>query len=383
MTRRLSELSGRHDNNFTLIRLLAALMVMYSHSYPLALGWGTPEPLTALTHGRHKLGEVAVDVFFAISGFLVTASLLQRRDLLGFYWARLLRIFPALWVSLCVCAYGIGWLFTTLPARAYLGDPEIRHFITGNASLRELVYFLPGVFAANPYPSAVVGSIWTLPYEVAMYLYLGGFWLLARRFFEHGVAVIAGFALVAYVHLLMEGPPESPTASIHLEYARFTSLFALGALHHLLREHVPLHPALFAAAVALMVPMALELPVPDACLKALYLLALPYAVLFLASADWPPARQFNRVGDYSYGLYIYAFPIQQSVMALGLAASPPALFAWAFVLTLPVAALSWHGLERPALELKSAYRLLGRALAALPGRCRKALRQWARRSGGA
>lgn len=357
INQKLSDVLGNHSNNFNLLRFAAALTVLYGHSFPLTLGRGAADPLANLTHHRLGLGSLAVDIFFVISGFLVTGSLVSRKNIVQFCWARILRIFPALFFCNLFCVLGIGWFFTTLPASQYFQSSELRHFMIENSTLRDIVYFLPGVFQSTIYPRAVVGSIWSLPYEVKMYLALGGIWLLSRCFFRQAVAGVAGLAFVAYMFLLLQGPATSGLEKNLLNYARFGSLFALGALFHTYREKIMLNPWLFGLCLILLASITLgSSALPATLVEGIYTLTLPYAVLYFAYINWGPARRFNQFGDYSYGLYIYAFPVQQSLVASGLGTGANHLFAWSIAVTLPLAMLSWHAIERPALSLKTRLR---------------------------
>ena len=173
----LSELSKGRDNNLHLLRICAALAVLASHSWALATGNGTLEPLRALT--GMSLGSLSVDVFFVASGFLVTASLLTRSNAIDFFWARCLRIYPALMVVILLTVLVLGPALTSLPLRDYLTAYGTRSYLlTNGLMVTDARYFLPGVFENNPYPGAINGSLWTLPLELRMYAMLLGGWLL-------------------------------------------------------------------------------------------------------------------------------------------------------------------------------------------------------------
>jgi peptidoglycan/LPS O-acetylase OafA/YrhL len=343
----LASFTGGRDNNFNLLRFAAALLVMYSHSFALAWDKTAVEPLAAITDGALNFGKLGVEIFFVISGFLVTGSLLQRQSILGFCWARILRIYPALLAAVLFCVFTVGVVFTTLPPEQYLTDPQLKAFIIVNSSLWDSYYELPGVFVDNPYKKAVNGSLWTLPYEIRMYIALGCLWIFSRRFFGTLVAMAAAIAIIT--HLILVGLHGKPTELAHI--ARLGSFFALGSLFYVLRERIPLSTGLFCVSLLLMSAVAI-----DPLFYPLRLIGLPYAALFLAYVPNGPIRAFNRLGDYSYGLYIYAFPIQQSVAALWKGVQPYPLFGVSFAISLLLATLSWHWLEHPALRLKAAYR---------------------------
>jgi len=175
---KLSDCSQSRDNNFNLIRMVAAFSVLVSHSFALT---GSGEDPVKRLIGMVTLGDVAVDLFFVASGFLVTASLLKRQNGVDFVWARFLRIYPAFWVMLLLTLFVLGPLFTTLPLSDYLTQTSIYVRLAKAATVFiHTASTLPGVFEGNPLPRAVNGSLWTMPYEVRMYAILAVTWLLLR-----------------------------------------------------------------------------------------------------------------------------------------------------------------------------------------------------------
>ncbi|MBI1220928.1 MAG: acyltransferase family protein [Rhodobacteraceae bacterium] len=339
--RRLGDVAQGRDNNFNLIRLCAATAVLVSHAWPLTGGPGTPEPLQRLT--GHSLGTLAVYVFFAVSGFFVSASFARRASAADFLIARGLRLFPALAVSLLLVVLVLGPVVTTLPLAEYLGAPGTARFLLRNLALVDPLYSLPGVFEANPYPK-VEGSIWTLGYEVACYamVCLAGLTGLTQRprplalaFGAYGVMWVAA----ATVHL-----PQR-VEDLHL----LSLPFVLGMAAWHARDRLPLSFAGVAALVLLAVLLR-----PTAAAFPALVAALAYATFWAGYLPLRAARLWNRAGDYSYGLYVYAFPVQGLVVwALG-ALTPAQNIALALPPTLALAVLSWHLIEKPALALRTA-----------------------------
>ena len=176
----LGDVAKGRDNNFNLIRMLAATAVLVSHAWPLVLGSGAIEPLEALT--GYPLGTMAVFVFFALSGFFISASFDRAGTITDFLAARGLRLFPGLFVSLIFVALIMAPFATSLSLSDYLANFNTWQFFLRNLTLAKPQYTLPGVFEANPYP-AVEGSIWTLVHEVMCYglVFLAGICGLLRR----------------------------------------------------------------------------------------------------------------------------------------------------------------------------------------------------------
>ncbi len=210
----------------------------------------------------------------------------------------------------------------------------------------EIRHRLPGAFPTNPIPHDVNGSLWTLPVELRLYvavLLAGVAGLLARR-----VALFATLWLMLAVYLWH--PALLPLPSLDKVTADLVLLFALGALAYVWRAVIPVSPVIAAAAILLVVVNPADL-----ARGALFAPLLAYVVLVIAYHPhlvWPA---FNRIGDYSYGVYVYSFPIQQTLVQRIPGIEPMPLFAAGLALTLVIAVLSWHCLERPALGLKSRF----------------------------
>ena len=161
-------MTGR-QNNFDALRLLAAILVIFSHSFLIAEGTQSREWLIRLTGNQCILGLTGVFVFFAISGFLVTQSFEQTPNRLHFLTKRALRIFPGLLVATLLSAFVLGPLVTDLPLGAYLSRVEPYQYVVGNTLLDQTVHELPGVrFVDNPVGLEINGSLWTLRLEFVM-----------------------------------------------------------------------------------------------------------------------------------------------------------------------------------------------------------------------
>ncbi len=333
------EQQGR-DNNYNLLRFLAAACVIFAHSYYLSKNG--PEPLQALTGYLH-MGEFGVNIFFVISGFLITKSYLSRGNLAKFLEARLLRIYPALIVSILFAVFVLGPWATTLSVGDYLKHPLTQHHLLNNMTLNKIVYVLPGVFNDNLYPRAVNGSLWSLYPEVRLYLFVAVFGLFGLL----GKKKVFNVALTLSVVLFFFFPQYFPLLSQNSIYWMPASFFALGAFCYINRRFIPLYPVIFVGLVLLAVLLR-----GHAFFPRLFDLATIYGVFVVAYVPVGFIRKFNQLGDYSYGLYIYAFPMQQSVSHVLHKMSAMSMLLYSFLLTLSLAILSWHFIEKPSLSLK-------------------------------
>lgn len=335
----LGDVATGRDNNFNLIRFGLALAVMASHAWPIALGPGTVEPLEAAL-GR-SLGTLAVWAFFALSGFFVTASFEASASPADYLLARGLRLLPCLAVSLVLVALALGPAVTALPVATYLRAPEVWGFLARNMTLLRPEYGLPGVFAGNPYP-AVEGSIWTLGHEAACYalVLLAGMAGLTRR--RRAMAgALAGYALLWVL---------TRDAALPVKAMAFRELslpFALGMALRVWRHRVPLSGLLALGLCGLAFAAR-----GGEGFEPLAAAAMAYGTLWLGYVPGGWIRAWNRLGDYSYGLYVYAFPLQGLAVWLLGPQGPAQNLACAVPMTLVCAILSWHAVERPALALR-------------------------------
>lgn len=347
----LANYTQNRDNNFNLIRFIAACLVLFTHSFALSLGSGEFEPMR-LSLGM-TWGDIAVDVFFISSGFLITSSYFARNNLLAFVWARLLRIFPALVVAVSFCVLVIGLLFTTYQPLEFLtSNQTVKFFLKNSILLFDVEYYLPGVFLNTPYPEAINGSLWTLPIELKMYgllaLVLIATGILGK--YNKNASAKNMVLLIAvdsvFLHMIDHFHPLPYAPLIHL-----TSMFFVGATFWLWRDKLVLSNKW----IMLTLPVLIGLSLNKDLFFIAYCIGLPFIIFYLAYVPKGKIRLFNQFGDYSYGIYIYAFPVQQALAALVPNISVPMMILASFIITFALAMLSWHFIEKPALAFKSAY----------------------------
>ncbi|WP_394780758.1 acyltransferase family protein [Undibacterium sp.] len=342
---KVSGFTSGKNNNFNLIRMAAALAVLFGHSFALLL---LPEPL-GQSLGM-SIGSISVDIFFITSGFLVTGSLLAKQSIADYVLARVLRIYPALAVVLLLSVLVLGPSFTTLSVDAYFHHTQTySYFLRCIAMNREIAYYLPGVFDANPYKGAVNGSLWTMVYEIRMYLLLAAAWCACSLFRTRRILL---FKLLIAVGALWSGVLvllQHASAQDADPFPRLFFMFACGAVFWVLKDYIRLSATWMAAVSAALLISALT---HHQIFFVVYLFSIAYALFYLAYIPGGKIRRFNDAGDYSYGVYIYAFPVQQMIIALLPQVSPATLTMIAAPMTLGLAALSWHVVEQPALKLK-------------------------------
>ncbi|WP_420587419.1 acyltransferase family protein [Ruegeria sp.] len=360
------DLYNGRTTGFDYLRITLAIGVLAWHSF-------------GVTYGREALDAFFRDValapavrmilpmFFALSGFLVTASLYRSDSLKVYLIFRGLRLFPALTVEVALAAVILGPIVTSLTLGEYFTAGGFYSYFLNILGL--VHYELPGVFHGIPYPRVVNGSLWTVPYELECYFYLALFFVLGvfrNRWFvllvfigltimsvalgassAKGVVIVLKNMLIATPEGLEPNLQQAVDDRIQLARILVVSFFA-GASLYAWRDKVPLNAPL--AAICAVISFL--------CLgsSSLYFYApmfATYLTVWLGLQN-PTLWGVLKTGDYSYGIYLYAFPIQQALMLTGWFDQQ---YLFHLVVTLAVvslfAAFSWHVIEKPSLKAKS------------------------------
>lgn len=334
-----------HENNFDILRVFAASVVLFSHSWPLSGHYD--EPIVVATKNVIGGGALGVWIFFFISGLLVTESFL-RRGIFAYFEARILRIFPGLAVCL-LFGIAIGAIVTTLPLSEYLSQRDTWRYFYQGLQL-DIRYELPGVFATNPMPKAVNGSLWTLATEFVMYVVLAAIGLTTALKHRY-----SGSAILLALLIALSINPEWATilpkvgSSVMVPAIR---CFLIGALFCLNRDRIPLHWTGAMALCLLTYYISHDKPFGAYHGALLVCLTVSYISAWLAFHPRLRVRIPEKFGDTSYGLYMYAFPIQQVIALYVGGISPWAMIPIAWFATVVLAWFSWHYVEKPALQLK-------------------------------
>jgi peptidoglycan/LPS O-acetylase OafA/YrhL len=335
-----------HANNFDLVRLVAAISVIFSHAFLLSQGHQNSEPLVALT-GQAVFGLLGVFIFFTISGFLVTQSYENTHSTPRFLLKRFLRIHPGLTACVLFCALVIGAAVTVLPLRDYYDQPGIYRFIVMNLLMDVQVNSLPTVvFTAYGTGDIVDGPLWSLPYELAMY----GMVAILGRFGWLRVRVLAVLWLVGIAAALYDTSQWHAWPFVNFAGGFFWLLgfFTAGMLMYKLRGDW-LHDR----RLALLAVVGLPISAGIHELIALFPIFGAFLTIHLALDPRIPTIKAARFGDLSYGLYIYGWPVEQTILFLcGGKLTWWQLFAMALPVTAALAFISWHVIEKPALSLK-------------------------------
>lgn len=334
------------SDNLGLIRLLAALGVVFGHSFALAMGGrsGLNEPVTMILPGTYS-GSLAVECFFFISGLLITHSLLRSDNFWAFAKARVLRVMPAFVVMLLITSLVLVPMVSRLSYGAYLADPQTWIYLLRNLgmdmflTLTGSLWVLPGAFESHN-NAAVNGSLWSLFSEVRLY----GISLLVALLGAYRYPLIGKtLAWLGLIYVLQNGAWVGPQ---HADKSAL-AMYALGALT---RFYAPvLTVTVFPALLAILLVYFMRFA-PQAA--PLYALLIASVVIVLAFHPLLP--KVSLPGDYSYGVFLWSFPIQQLISHWLPSFGPYRMFVLSAVLSLVAGVISWHYIEKPALRLKRA-----------------------------
>jgi peptidoglycan/LPS O-acetylase OafA/YrhL len=351
---------------FDTLRVVLAILVLCTHSFLIVNG-----NFDYLYASRlWTIFGPVLPMFFALSGFLIAASA-QRLTLGPFLLNRSLRIVPALAVDILISALIIGPAVTSVDLSSYLRGKDFHHYFLNIIGF--IHYLLPGVFLQNPWPQQVNGSLWTVPFEIGCYalmtlLILTGA-IRSRRFMLLAVAI---FSLVYYAAKFFL--PQSVIylgtgGGLHNYLSGFVSdrgavlyfYFVGGVLLYFLRDVIP-YSGKLASFCALIVLLSsgdfIQLGAYQPLVTAL---PVAYLVAYIGLAPIGKLPLFSR-GDYSYGIYLYAYPLQQTlVFAFPGHFDVPIHILCSTICVVIVAMCSWHFVEKPFLGLRKKFRFPSRS----------------------
>jgi len=344
------KINERFNNNFDFLRFLAAFFVIVSHSYTLSQGRNMRDPLVSYS-GLMSFGDLGIAIFFIISGYLILKSWDKKKNILVFFKNRVLRIFPALTIVVLTSVFILGPVVTMISWDNYFRDSLTLKYLYN--LVLYIQFLLPGVFLNNPYPKSVNGSLWTLPIEFSFYIVVAVLGLLLV--YRNRINLTLLFFIESVVFILFP----SQLKTIIFFYFPFTNLFQIvklalffsaGMLIYSYKKEINFNITTLLVLFSLSI-MTFVYSHDFLCMYIL-IIFLSYTVMYVAFLPQKQLNNFGKYGDFSYGLYVYAFPIQQTLVfyITGIGVIP--LIVTAFICTLLVAITSWYLIESPCLNLK-------------------------------
>jgi peptidoglycan/LPS O-acetylase OafA/YrhL len=330
-----------------LIRLVSAYMVVLSHCSPHS------DPIFLLTGGNLLSSNIALPVFFFLSGLLVSQSLDQSNSKMNFLWRRFLRLYPAACFTILLCAFIGGPLLTNLTLKAYFSSPTLYRYASG-CLLIKVYYLLPGVFEHSPIGPDVNASLWTISLELKLYLalFLFGF-VRSRRLWLILLLVTMGALFICNTFFYQ--PTQQSLQKLLgpdfrlLPYSYFSIYFLIGMLFFRYRHRLTVTPLWLIGGLLICLLGASIHRWQESLL-----MAIPFLTCFFAIYGLTPGHKLTPKADLSYGIYVWGYPIEQLVINYLHPNKEIFIFFWTALLVLPPAILSWYAIEQPALRLKKA-----------------------------
>jgi peptidoglycan/LPS O-acetylase OafA/YrhL len=334
-------------NNFDFFRLLFSTLVIFSHSYPLTKN---DEILAVLTKNQMDFGIVAVDVFFIISGYLIFNSLKYSKTVVNYIWKRIIRIFPALFVmlllSLCV-------IMIVSTSKEIYFQHDFHTYLPNNLSLYNVQFVVNNVFENNPYPKAINGSLWTLKYEFSMYIFVLLFFPLKNKL-KISLVILSISWLILYLGNYIQLPIlERWFSLIDLDPVvvyRLAPFFIAGSILSLLNLN-SINSNYIKAGLFFLLICALTFNVYAYIVE----IVMPVLVI-LVGISYNKQAYFitDKLGDVSYGIYIYGFIVQQTLMNY-FNLNTFELITYSLMITFIISYFSWHYIEKVCLKYKNQF----------------------------
>jgi len=334
------------NNNFNFLRLLCAIFVVITHSYPLT-GASERDLLETISEKQVWFSAIGVNALFIISGYLIFQSLCRSNSLIGYYLKRLLRIFPALFVVLLIT---LAFVFLVYQGdfNAFIHDPSVRSYFPNNFFLYNMQYDISGIFEKNPLPNMINGSLWTIAYEFTLYL------ILSLLFFFNLITKRIVVSLLFFLMLIGRLFFTLNTAKFHgvlnaTYFYDFALYFFSGSFLAAVGFELWGKKRLLSLSALLLLAISIIGHVYS--ITAYFL--MPVLVISAGLDNYKSLNAIvTKIGDLSYGIYIYSFMIMQFLMHF-FKLGTISLMLWGLIISFLFALFSWHCVEKRALDFKS------------------------------
>lgn len=302
-----------------------------------------------LTNQKIDFSFIGLCIFFSISGYLIAKSAVTSPSVKNYLWKRFLRIQPLLIVVCILCVFIVGPLFTLLNTLDYFKNISTYTYFRNIMPLFGIQFGLPQVFSNNVGEPGLNGSMWTLVVEERLYLIVGLLFLLKENRKLWFVYFVGLLNIVWLIHNVF--------FNHHLiEYLNgghiFYMLIFLNATSLFLLNSNFTKNLLF---ILLAAPFFLFIVQFSALNQSIQVIIIPFLIIAIARIK-APTNHIGKHGDFTYGIYIFSFPIQQMLIALKVVNNNPLLlFFFTLAIVIPMAILSWHLLEKKMLLMKGRF----------------------------
>lgn len=339
--KKLGEVQGK-SCNLHMIRFIASIMVIISHSFPISMGENGKEIISKITKDELSLGGIAVLIFFLAGGYLIAKSMERLETFKAYFTTRIIRIFPLLIVVILLTMFVMGPVVTTLSFKKYFTNPLFFKYALNGIFI--LQHNLPGVFELNLYGTTVNGALWTLPVEFMCYIVCYIFYkikLMKQKtaIYTIPIAIVAYFILYyIFVRYNMQ---------LLLSAIKPCMLFYIGMLYYIYRDKIILNGKLALIAGVMFIVSIFIGGTPITIL-----VAFPYMCMYLFFGAKQRFEKLSDMGNYSYGIYLCGFPIQQVIVNyMGHKMNPYINMIIAVPIAIAFAIILYYLVEKPVNEI--------------------------------
>lgn len=337
-----------HNNNFDFLRLIFALFVIVTHSYPLT-GIENCDAICQITSGQMHFSYIGIKGFFIISGYLIFQSLDRSKGIADYYWKRILRLFPALIVVLLLTILFAPLVYENREV-SYWNNDTVWSYFYNNLSLYRMQYAIDGVFKDNPYGPAINGSLWSICYEFSMYVMLSGLFLFRNH--DKVVKVLVVMLFTLFLILVVFFEEKLQRNIFYMDVSLFLNLglfFFAGVILSVFKYEKNKNSTLINLIALGIVVLSV---VTQKYFTVIQFIFIPLLIIGVGIKSTKYINSIaSNIGDLSYGIYIYAFPVQQTLMHF-FKLDHISLTLYTSIISVVLAYFSWHLVEKNALKLK-------------------------------
>lgn len=339
------------NNNFDFLRFLFSVFVVISHSYPLSGGTEKTQWIYEATNGQIVLASLGLNGFFVISGFFIFQSLQRSKSIISYFKKRFLRLFPGLFVVLLLTILLIPFVYQG--GASIYSNIDFYTYLPNNLYLYGFQSSIKGVFDNHNYHS-INGSLWTLRYEFSLYVALAFLYFFRKQIVVVKVCLFISFTLLFVTHtfFLERFLGSSVLGMRGYDIINFGAFFTFGSLlasfnFDKLKEKSRMF---FISIIGLLVFILI---VSIYFNFYIYIKHLIYSlfIMLIGFMPLPFFSTFGKIGDMSYGIYIYSFPVQQTLMYV-FELELFCFLIWSVIISIILGYLSWHLVEKRALQYK-------------------------------
>lgn len=326
------------SQNLNFLKFIAALLVIYSHAYPLTGADGADE-MSQISRGAFTFGGFAVAIFFFSSGFFVTKSII-RKEANGFWKGRIVRIYPAFVTVIVLSAFVMGPIVSTLSAMDYFTNPCTYKYLLYLVMFP--VYSLPGVFENHPYPNCVNGALWTIILEMICYAAL---WIAYKLGLLNNKKIVKTLGVIFALVIVVLFSGKIAIVNQYSGYLRPACIFIVGMVYALCEDNIKRN-----VGIGIVLSFIWGVMVVAGVGNVAMIMIFPYMLYCLIFAKKQVPKAFGKMGEFSYSIYLVGFPIQQLMYMSGIGESIVSNALSSMIVSIIVGYILYMIIEKPAVK---------------------------------